>query len=113
MYEDDWLEAAYEDRNGGDVDTAVDDYYQEDTIEIEHAKYHRTKTLDGVTVETETVDAQFVERFLGAKSFFDGLVDRPEMHEQDDDGTITVTQTTPDGGTQVTTFEPMPTKAGS
>ena len=25
MNEDDWLEAAYEDRNGGDVDTAVDD----------------------------------------------------------------------------------------
>lgn len=25
MHEDDWLEAAYEDRNGGDVDTAIDD----------------------------------------------------------------------------------------
>lgn len=25
MYEDDWLEAAYEDKNGGAVDTAIDE----------------------------------------------------------------------------------------
>lgn len=31
MGEDDWLEAAYEDRNGGEVDTAIEyDYYEED-----------------------------------------------------------------------------------
>lgn len=36
MQEDDWLEAAYEDRNGGDVDTATDYdvIYEEDLLDL-------------------------------------------------------------------------------
>lgn len=76
------------------------------SIDVEHDRYHRTKTRDGVTLEEEHVDGKFVTRFLDAKGFFDHLVDEPEVHEQDQDGTITVTQQTPDGETQITTFVP-------
>ncbi len=71
-------------------------------INIDHTTYR--KIVDGV--EVEVVDSTFVERFLNAASFFDGLVDKPEVHEQDADGTITVTQTTPEGNTRITIFEP-------
>lgn len=73
------------------------------TISIDAATYTRART----GADDETVDAAHVERFLSAASFFDGLVDTPEVHTQDADGTITVTQRTPEGGTQVTTFTPV------
>lgn len=72
-------------------------------IEIEHEHYLREQP--GRT--DETVDAAHVERFLNAASFFDGLVESPEIHEIDEAGVITVTQTTPEGDTRITTFTPL------
>jgi hypothetical protein len=59
--------------------------------------------------EQEVVSAEHVERWLSANEFFDALVDPEpaETHEQDQDGTITVTQRTPDGDTRITTFTPI------
>ena len=63
-----------------------------DTINVDdNATYtmHRHAPNRGEVETSEQVDAAHVHRFLNAAPFFNGLVDTPETHTQDDDGTIT------------------------
>jgi hypothetical protein len=65
-------------------------------------------TESGVVVRErdETVDAAYVERYVNARGFFEGL-GGTEVHDRTDDGEIHVTATSPDGlSVRETTFTP-------
>jgi hypothetical protein len=78
-------------------------------MRLDYETYEKSVYRDGVRLShrDEEVTAEFVDRFLGAAPFFDALVSEPERQEKLTSGTIKVTQTTPDGETQVTLFEPV------
>mgnify|MGYP006051018129 CR=1 FL=1 len=76
------------------------------TLKTTHQLYRKTSNVPGET--EEVVSAQFVNRYIGAKGFFEGL-DGGEDHRQYEDGTIVVASTSPDKSkTHVRTFTPIP-----
>jgi hypothetical protein len=84
-------------------------------LRIEHERYTKSQrrtitTDDGQEVERkpdEEVDASYVERYLSAKGFFEGL-GGTEEHYKRSGGVISVKATAPDGTEMVETiFTPV------
>jgi len=76
-------------------------------IRVDRDIYIKTTTEDGVEVEPpEQMSSNFVQSWLKSSSFFDSLVDSPEVHKKLKGGVIEVTQTTPWGAKRIVTFTP-------
>lgn len=76
------------------------------SVRVDHQTYLKTVTEDGEGVEVEPMSGEYVKNWLNASSFFDNLVDKPEVHEKLKGGVIRVTQHTPWDTVRVVTFTP-------